>query len=603
MNEQYFTSLNGYKVKDEYAIHTYDTVANMKGDTKLKEGMHIKTKGYYSVNDGGSSEYIIKSDVTLDEYKEDLNNGLYAVLIIKNNSVNIKQLGGICEEDSNYSKRDNKIYIDKIIDIIKNGGNISEVIFDCGTYLFSETSINLESGEKSLNIKGSVPVRVFNGYQGKTFTSFAPYNNEQRYIIKLGGNPNFEDNPTGSRGLSISDIRFTSIQDNTDNITPLITKGALCIDNNSGGVYPRLDFYKINGSCLNIRASFELDFGIVNVRTKANYDYDSIIFDDITGSNSLFNNISSCNFETLRMENIAGNHIYINPKSNFDMNTINYFELECNYPNLLGAERKQDYDGTQTIDYNKAVFHGMFRRLVISHMNLSMHSNYYGRYNNENYRVNSVFCYDVPTTETNRYNRIQIGEILVRYVNNANALTNKQYIYEKKYTSGNELIQIGNIYAATDSLITNGLFKSDNCMFNRIEINSIKDDHQQTPEMKNVIKAYTVPYVLNTGTIVSFENSKFYEGLGLSGGNTVVSKIVTNKGDTHNLGMGLYCPSGNYKIIIGTSNGDVILTDAGEGTARYVDIVGEINTEIGELITIKISNDSPDVIIDYFNEY
>jgi hypothetical protein len=85
--------INGYKVKDEKAIRTYDTVSDMKNDTKLSEGQHVKTRGYYSVNDGGSAEYIIKSNVTLDEYKEDLNNGLYANLIINDEVVTYRHFG------------------------------------------------------------------------------------------------------------------------------------------------------------------------------------------------------------------------------------------------------------------------------------------------------------------------------------------------------------------------------------------------------------------------------------------------------------------------------------------------------------------------------
>lgn len=81
MNEQFFTSLNGYKVKDEYAIHTYDSVAVMKGDTKLKNGMHVKTKGYYNPNDGGNAEYIITNTQSNSDYQEELNNGLYATLL------------------------------------------------------------------------------------------------------------------------------------------------------------------------------------------------------------------------------------------------------------------------------------------------------------------------------------------------------------------------------------------------------------------------------------------------------------------------------------------------------------------------------------------
>lgn len=79
MNEQFFTSLNGYKVKDEYAVHTYDSVSNMKVDSKLKEGYHVKTKGYYEPNDGGNGEYIIVDDETLVDDGGSihiLNNGL-----------------------------------------------------------------------------------------------------------------------------------------------------------------------------------------------------------------------------------------------------------------------------------------------------------------------------------------------------------------------------------------------------------------------------------------------------------------------------------------------------------------------------------------------
>ena len=57
-----FSTLNGYKVKDKKAIRYYDTVADMKADTTLKTGMHVKTKGYYSANDGGHGEYIIVND-------------------------------------------------------------------------------------------------------------------------------------------------------------------------------------------------------------------------------------------------------------------------------------------------------------------------------------------------------------------------------------------------------------------------------------------------------------------------------------------------------------------------------------------------------------
>lgn len=74
--------INGYPVKDVKAIRTYDSVADMKGDRKLKVGQHIKTRGYYAIDDGGSVEYYITNTQSESQYQENLENGLYATLII-----------------------------------------------------------------------------------------------------------------------------------------------------------------------------------------------------------------------------------------------------------------------------------------------------------------------------------------------------------------------------------------------------------------------------------------------------------------------------------------------------------------------------------------
>lgn len=86
-----FSTLNGYKVKDKKAIRYYDTVNDMKSDTTLKNGMFVKTKGYYSINDDGDSFYHISNTEPLTYY-ETLNNNLYAVLI-KDKDVRPEQYG------------------------------------------------------------------------------------------------------------------------------------------------------------------------------------------------------------------------------------------------------------------------------------------------------------------------------------------------------------------------------------------------------------------------------------------------------------------------------------------------------------------------------
>lgn len=92
-----FSTLNGYKVKDKKAIRYYDTIADMKSDTTLKSGMYVKTKGYYSSNDGGQGEYIIINDNTLIDDGgsiHTLSNGLKAKILI-DRTITTKQFGAV----------------------------------------------------------------------------------------------------------------------------------------------------------------------------------------------------------------------------------------------------------------------------------------------------------------------------------------------------------------------------------------------------------------------------------------------------------------------------------------------------------------------------
>ena len=88
-----FTSLNGYDVKDKKAVRVYESLSDMVLDENLKEGQCVSTLGYYEPNDGGAAAYIITDTSSLTDYQEELENTLYATLIIENNTINVKQLG------------------------------------------------------------------------------------------------------------------------------------------------------------------------------------------------------------------------------------------------------------------------------------------------------------------------------------------------------------------------------------------------------------------------------------------------------------------------------------------------------------------------------
>lgn len=75
------------------AIFGFDNVESMKNATNLINGSYAKTLGYYEINDGGEATYKITNAVSETEYKEELKNGLFATLIIDNDSVNVHQFG------------------------------------------------------------------------------------------------------------------------------------------------------------------------------------------------------------------------------------------------------------------------------------------------------------------------------------------------------------------------------------------------------------------------------------------------------------------------------------------------------------------------------
>lgn len=77
----------------------YNSVAEMKADAMLWEGMNTKTLGYYTPNDGGGASYLIRAKTDADVVDGGslhvLSSGLVAELIIENGAVCPEQFGAI----------------------------------------------------------------------------------------------------------------------------------------------------------------------------------------------------------------------------------------------------------------------------------------------------------------------------------------------------------------------------------------------------------------------------------------------------------------------------------------------------------------------------
>lgn len=121
----------------------YNTIADMKADTKLKAGDTVQTLGYYSANDGGAGLYKIVEDNTLVDDGgsiHELENGLKAELIVED-TITPEQFGA---------------YGDGIHD---DSSAIQAVINNFNNILFLEKTYLLESpiiinNISSLNIMG-----------------------------------------------------------------------------------------------------------------------------------------------------------------------------------------------------------------------------------------------------------------------------------------------------------------------------------------------------------------------------------------------------------------------------------------------------------------
>lgn len=111
-------------------IYYFCNVESMKSCNYLTVGDMVITKGYYQSNDGGNGEYEIIDDISLVEDGgsiHNLTNNLKAKLIVKNNTVNIKQFGAKGD-----GINDDTEYIQKVFNLS------GHILCPIGTYILSK---------------------------------------------------------------------------------------------------------------------------------------------------------------------------------------------------------------------------------------------------------------------------------------------------------------------------------------------------------------------------------------------------------------------------------------------------------------------------------
>lgn len=130
------------------AMLCFNTVADMLANNNLINGSYAKTLGFYTINDGGSAMYKIRSLNENEEVDNTFtfltNNNLVAELIIKDKTISLLEIG--CKSD-NTENCDTKIY--KAISKLQNGGTL---FIPTGKYLVSHIAIDFDV--TNLNIVG-----------------------------------------------------------------------------------------------------------------------------------------------------------------------------------------------------------------------------------------------------------------------------------------------------------------------------------------------------------------------------------------------------------------------------------------------------------------
>ena len=159
----------------------YNSIADMKADTKLTAEDMVVTLGYYEPNDGGAGEYKIVNGTYVDDggsYHK-LNNNLYAELIIKE-KINIKQFGaygnGIHDDTSNIQNAINYKHTEKA----------KTIFFPAGDYCVSHLDMTYDGTESNKYIGITLEGENYRAVENQTCASRLLSIDNTKAIITAG---------------------------------------------------------------------------------------------------------------------------------------------------------------------------------------------------------------------------------------------------------------------------------------------------------------------------------------------------------------------------------------------------------------------------------
>ena len=296
----------------------FDNVADMKAATYLKNGDMAVTLGYYEINDGGGAKYYIIDTPDETKYQEKVND-LYAELIIKDNTINVKQVG---------IKNDNTEDIYEKFQLLINKFN--NIIFPKGEYKLNK-KITLSS---NLHIKGDDSI-IYTSFNDNIFVGAGENKNYEiyRYVTNsemLEGNYKFLINDKNYTFTLPYNIEINSVI----TINPeLLTCTIINNKNNLYGDEIEIDLINEDDSSATDITNDLINIG--NVLLPSTF-IENIAIDNITFINQLLNNdfskyaILITNGKNIKIYNCVSKNIglvyigttHLSEKANYSLDSL-----------------------------------------------------------------------------------------------------------------------------------------------------------------------------------------------------------------------------------------------------------------------------------------
>lgn len=278
----------------------YNSVADMKADTKLKAGDMAITLGYYEANDGGGAFYKICNEINNTYMKENLSNGLFAEIIIQDSQINIKQLGATIEQDL-------KPFIERYLNITTSGK--IKLYIPYGYWKCSEIILN-----KWFNIIGE---NVFCGN-----TTISPLNSNQDFIFKI-----YNDNEF-TKFWNLESLNFQSAEYDVGS--------CLIIEHVAYGYVNNISFQNVRGQAILFKQCWEITFTNLIARHVIPLVHGEN-FGIFQFDNSGSGNISTLYFNYIQLEANIGNVFVLNNHVGIYNNHIGTINIEGG-PYTTGAD-------------------------------------------------------------------------------------------------------------------------------------------------------------------------------------------------------------------------------------------------------------------------